>query len=61
MVSGWCDLNGDHLSNSADVLVSVSQVLNPALNGRDLTRDGLLNVIDAQKAVNAALGQGCVY
>jgi hypothetical protein len=31
----------------------------PAVN--DLTHDGVVNVVDVQKVINAALGLGCPY
>jgi len=56
-----CDINADQ---STDV-VDVQLISNEALRGlplvHDLNHDGIVNVADAQKAINAALGLGCSY
>jgi hypothetical protein len=55
-----CDINGVP-PGVADVQVVIDEALGllPAVN--DLNNDGVVNVLDVQKEINAALGLGCPY
>jgi hypothetical protein len=56
-----CDLTGSGGANAADVQIMINEALGiiPAVN--DLNRDRVVNVLDVQKEIDAALGQGCPY
>jgi len=56
-----CDLNGDGIVDSRDVALWIGMVLGTApLDLRaDLNADGVVNVIDVQRAINAASGGSC--
>jgi hypothetical protein len=53
-----CDLNGDGVVNSADVQIAVSQALRVTPCG-SAALNGVCNVVDLQRIVNAANGQAC--
>jgi len=55
-----CDLNSDSITDAADVQAAVDQALGLAtcVSG-DLTQEGVCNVVDVQRVVNAVLGNGC--
>lgn len=56
-----CDLNSDGSVNSTDVNISVSQALGQtACTTADLQKNGICNIVDVQRVVNASLGLGCV-
>jgi hypothetical protein len=43
----------------ADVQQLISEILGPAAPANDLNHDGVVNVLDVQIVINAALGLGC--
>lgn len=59
--SNSCDLNADGVVDSVDVGIAISQALGTSLcsGGSDLDQNGGCNVVDVQRVINAALGQGC--
>ena len=54
-----CDLNADGVVDSADVQIATSQALNNSCTTADLDGNGVCNVIDVQRIINAANGQAC--
>ena len=56
-----CDINGDTVTDVADVQLMVDEALGLALPNNDLSHDGVVNVAGVQKVVNAVLGMGCLY
>src|SRR5579862_682446 len=54
-----CDINGDGLTNIADVQGLINEALGVTAAVHDLNADGTVNVVDIQIVVNAALGAGC--
>ena len=60
-VSGFsCDIVSDPHVNQLDVAALVLESLSGG-SAHDLSRDGITNVIDIQKVINAAMGLGCVW
>src|SRR3954463_5764949 len=58
--SAGCDLNGDSLTNVADVQQCVNQAIGVAsCTTGDIDGNSQCNVIDVQRVVNAALGGQC--
>ncbi len=55
-----CNVNGDAVTDAADVQALINQVLGTAAAVHDLNQDAAVNVIDVQRAINAGMGQGCV-
>ena len=55
-----CDINGDGVTNVADVQLIINEALGLAPAVHHLNRDGAVTVADVQKVINAALGLGCV-
>ena len=53
-----CDLNGDGVVNSADTQIAISQALGVTPCG-SAALNGVCNVVDVQRIVNAANGQAC--
>jgi hypothetical protein len=53
-------LNGDGVLNAVDIALATNQALEaiPCTTG-DLDRNGVCNVIDVQRVVNAVLGGVC--
>jgi uncharacterized repeat protein (TIGR01451 family) len=54
-----CDVNGDGITNIADVQQEINEALGLAPAVNDLNHDGVVNVRDVQIVINAALGLGC--
>ena len=55
-----CDLNADGLVNSADITLALDQALGLlACTNGDINKDGVCNVIDVQRVINASTGQAC--
>jgi hypothetical protein len=56
-----CDLNGDGVTNSADVQLAISQALgSTSCSTADLQHAGQCNVIGVQRVITASLGGSCV-
>ena len=45
----------------SDAQLIVNEALGAVRAGDDLNRDGVVNVADVQKVIDAALGMGCLY
>ena len=45
----------------SDAQLMVNEALGAVRAGDDLNRDGVVNVADVQKVIDAALGMGCLY
>ncbi|HTC91556.1 MAG TPA: hypothetical protein VK686_24795, partial [Bryobacteraceae bacterium] len=55
-----CDLNGDGVVNNLDVQIAIAQALGTSACGNAaLQQNGVCNVIDVQRVINAANGQVC--
>jgi beta-glucanase (GH16 family) len=54
-----CDINGDGSVTPADANLLMTQLLSPTGCTTDLNGDGKCNVVDLQRAINAANGQTC--
>ncbi len=54
-----CDVNGDSAVNSADVTLAIKAALGTASCAKDLDANGVCNVVDVQRVVNASLGAPC--
>jgi hypothetical protein len=54
-----CDVNKDGTVNSADVSLATDQALGKAACTSDLDGNGVCNVVDVQRVINASLGQSC--
>ena len=57
---GKCDVTQDGQTNLADVLHVITTALGTSTVLDDLNKDGLVNVLDGQISVNAAMGLGCI-
>ena len=54
-----CDLNADGTVDSADVQIAIRQALGTSPCTNDLDQNGVCNVIDVQRMINAANGHSC--
>jgi hypothetical protein len=55
-----CDLNSDSAVDSLDVQIAVNQVLGTSACGSsDLDQNGRCEVVDVQRVISTALGNGC--
>ena len=55
-----CDVNGDGVTNGADVTAAINQALGVSACTADLDKDLQCSVVDVQRVINAALGGQCV-
>jgi hypothetical protein len=44
-----------------DLQLIVNEALGTAAPNNDMNRDGIVNVADVQKVIQAAIGVGCLY
>jgi len=56
---GACAVTGDVTATVSDVQLMINQALGAAHPANDLNQDGIVNVIDVQIVLAAALGLGC--
>jgi hypothetical protein len=56
-----CAITGDTTASVADVQRMVNESLGISQPNNDLNRDGVVNVADLQKVIQAAMGAGCLY
>jgi hypothetical protein len=54
-----CDVSGGTSPGIADVQRMINEALGTILPNQDLNGDGVVNVVDVQIVMNAALGLGC--
>jgi probable HAF family extracellular repeat protein len=57
--AGACDVNGNGVTNVADVQFLINQALGATRASNDLNGDGAVNVADIQVVINAVLNLGC--
>ena len=55
-----CDLSQNLTTTVTDVQAIVNEVLGVASPVHDLNGDGVVNIVDIQLVVNAAIGFGCL-
>lgn len=58
-VTSACDANGDGIVSSADIASALNSLLGAASCKVDLDANGVCNIVDLQRVVNASLGQAC--
>ncbi|HUB79014.1 MAG TPA: hypothetical protein VMB03_09475 [Bryobacteraceae bacterium] len=56
----YCAVTGHATAGVADVQLMINEALGAAYPADDLNHDGIVNVIDIQIVLNAALGNGCM-
>jgi len=56
-----CTVNGNSTAGVADVEAMIHQALGLAVPAYDMNEDGVVNVTDIQRVLNAALGGACIY
>ena len=58
-VSDACNVTGDQTTSLADLLMVINEALGTAPPTQDPNGDGVVNVLDIQKVINALYGLGC--
>ena len=58
-VSDACNVTGDQTTSLADLLMVINEALGTAPPTQDPNGDGVVNVLDIQKVINALFGLGC--
>ena len=56
-----CAVAGDGTASVTDVQFIIYEALGISRPADDLNRDGVVNLVDVQKVIGAAMGMGCVY
>jgi len=56
-----CEVTGHTSVTVSDVQAIVNQALGLAPPNNDMNRDGVIDVADVQKVIDAAMGTGCIY
>ena len=59
LLTTTCDVSGGTSPGIADVQRMINEALGTILPNQDLNGDGVVNVVDVQIVMNAALGLGC--
>jgi hypothetical protein len=56
-----CAITGHTTVGIVDLQAIIGQALGISLATNDLNGDGIVNIADVQKVIQAALNQGCLY
>jgi uncharacterized repeat protein (TIGR01451 family) len=56
-----CAVTGDGTASVTDVQLMINEALGIDAPGHDLNRDGVVNLADVQKVIDAMTGLGCIY